>query len=118
MLKRTRGGMIESRTRMDNTEASRRFQTLRGGRVVFQNIEKPEKDEWGSALEAFTVSSALSRSRVISVLGICDDGSRQRVDRAYSEIQAVLALEKFNNNSLLDLHKIGGDREGLRGGTN
>ncbi|GMT01282.1 hypothetical protein PENTCL1PPCAC_23456, partial [Pristionchus entomophagus] len=51
-----------------------KFQTLRGGRVVFNNIEKPEKDEWGSALEAF---------------------------------QAVLALEKYNNKSLLELHAIG-----------
>lgn len=34
---------------------------------------KPEKDEWGSALDAF---------------------------------QAALALEKFNNQSLLDLHQL------------
>uniref|UniRef100_A0A183FLG6 Ferritin n=1 Tax=Heligmosomoides polygyrus TaxID=6339 RepID=A0A183FLG6_HELPZ len=47
------------------------FQNLRGGRVVFQAVNKPEKDEWGSALEAF---------------------------------QAALALEKFNNQALLDLH--------------
>ena len=51
-----------------------KFQTLRGGRVLLQNIEKPERDEWGSALEAF---------------------------------QAVLALEKFNNKSLLELHAVG-----------
>lgn len=36
-------------------------------------MQKPEKDEWGSALEAF---------------------------------QAALALEKFNNQSLLELHAI------------
>ncbi|WKX88037.1 hypothetical protein Q1695_008001 [Nippostrongylus brasiliensis] len=47
------------------------YQNLRGGRVVMQPVNKPEKDEWGSALEAF---------------------------------QAALALEKFNNQSLLDLH--------------
>ncbi|ETN85233.1 hypothetical protein RB195_007495 [Necator americanus] len=47
------------------------FQNLRGGRVVMQAVNKPEKDEWGCALEAF---------------------------------QAALALEKFNNQSLLDLH--------------
>ncbi|CAD6184575.1 unnamed protein product [Caenorhabditis auriculariae] len=48
-----------------------RVQNLRGGRVVLQNVQKPEKDEWGTALEAF---------------------------------QAALALEKFNNESLLALH--------------
>ncbi|CAJ0595325.1 unnamed protein product [Cylicocyclus nassatus] len=48
------------------------FQNLRGGRVVMQAVNKPEKDEWGNALEAF---------------------------------QAALALEKFNNQSLLELHE-------------
>ncbi|KAK5983902.1 Ferritin heavy chain B [Trichostrongylus colubriformis] len=50
-----------------------KFQNLRGGRVVLQDVKKPEKDEWGSALEAF---------------------------------QAALALEKFNNQALLDLHEV------------
>lgn len=49
-----------------------KFQNSRGGRIVLQNVQKPEKDEWGTALEA---------------------------------MQAALALEKFNNQSLLDLHK-------------
>lgn len=50
-----------------------KYQNSRGGRIVLQNIQKPEKDEWGSALEAF---------------------------------QAALALEKFNNKSLLELHSL------------
>ncbi|KAI3420268.1 hypothetical protein GPALN_003584 [Globodera pallida] len=47
-----------------------KYQNSRGGRIVLQNVQKPEKDEWGSALEAF---------------------------------QAALALEKFNNQSLLEV---------------
>ncbi|KAL3072746.1 hypothetical protein niasHS_017720 [Heterodera schachtii] len=50
-----------------------KYQNSRGGRIVLQNVQKPEKDEWGSALEAF---------------------------------QAALALEKFNNQSLLELHNL------------
>ncbi|CAI5439597.1 unnamed protein product [Caenorhabditis angaria] len=50
-----------------------RVQNLRGGRLVLQDVQKPEKDEWGTALEAF---------------------------------QAALALEKFNNESLLKLHGV------------
>ena len=50
-----------------------KYQNTRGGRIVLQNIQKPEKDEWGSALEAF---------------------------------QAALALERFNNNALLELHAL------------
>lgn len=52
-----------------------RVQNLRGGRVVLQDIQKPEKDEWGTALKAF---------------------------------EAALALEKFNNESLLKLHTVAG----------
>ena len=52
-----------------------KYQNTRGGRIVLQNVQKPEKDEWGSALEAF---------------------------------QAALALEKFNNQSLLELHSLAG----------
>lgn len=54
-----------------------KYQNTRGGRIVLQNVQKPEKDEWGSALEAF---------------------------------EAALALEKFNNQSLLDLHAVAGQQ--------
>ncbi|KAL7074488.1 hypothetical protein ACQ4LE_006532 [Meloidogyne hapla] len=49
------------------------YQNTRGGRVILQNVQKPEKDDWGSALEAF---------------------------------EAALALEKFNNQALLELHSL------------
>ncbi|KAE9418595.1 hypothetical protein Angca_008017, partial [Angiostrongylus cantonensis] len=52
-----------------------KFQNIRGGSVVLQAINKPEKDEWGCALDAFQ-----------------------------ARFSAALALEKFNNQSLLDLH--------------
>lgn len=50
-----------------------KYQNTRGGRIILQNIQKPEKDDWVSALEAF---------------------------------QTALALEKFNNQMLLELHEI------------
>ena len=40
------------------------------------DVKKPEKDEWGTALEAF---------------------------------EAALALERFNNQSLLELHDLAGE---------
>ncbi|CAM5999635.1 unnamed protein product [Sphagnum balticum] len=49
------------------------YQNMRGGRVVLQDVKKPEKDEWGTAADA---------------------------------LEAILALEKKVNQSLLDLHKI------------
>ncbi|GMR45834.1 hypothetical protein PMAYCL1PPCAC_16029 [Pristionchus mayeri] len=44
------------------------FQTLRGGRVAFNDITKPEKNEWGSALEAFQAALALEKSNNKSLL--------------------------------------------------
>ncbi|KAK6022017.1 ferritin-like protein [Ostertagia ostertagi] len=61
-----------------------KMQNLRGGRVVLQAINKPEKDEWGSALEAF----------------------QARISSKSKNRWAALALEKFNNQALLDLHTV------------
>lgn len=38
-----------------------KIQNIRGGRVVLQNIQKPESDEWGSVLEAFEKALALEK---------------------------------------------------------
>ena len=40
------------------------FQNKRGGRVVFKDIKKPEKDEWSSGLEA--MKSALELEKQVS----------------------------------------------------
>jgi ferritin len=38
-----------------------KYQNLRGGRVVLQDIIKPVKDEWGSALEALQAALDLEK---------------------------------------------------------
>lgn len=45
-----------------------RIQAVRGGRVAMQNIQKPEKDEWGTVLEAFEAALALERANNASLL--------------------------------------------------
>ncbi|MBN3315625.1 FRIM protein, partial [Atractosteus spatula] len=37
------------------------FQNKRGGRVVLENIKKPERDEWGSGLEAMQAALELEK---------------------------------------------------------
>ena len=39
-----------------------KFQNERGGRIVLQDIKKPEKDAWGSGLEAMEAALALERT--------------------------------------------------------
>ena len=43
---------------------------MRGGRVVFQNIQKPNVDEWGTALHAMESSLELELSVYQSILNI------------------------------------------------
>jgi ferritin heavy chain len=40
------------------------YQNMRGGKVVFQDINKPKKSEWGSALEA--VEDAMDLERIVN----------------------------------------------------
>jgi len=39
-----------------------KYQNSRGGRVVLQNIQKPERDDWGSGLEAMQAALALEKN--------------------------------------------------------
>lgn len=46
----------------EHAEKFMKFQNDRGGRIVLQSIEKPERDEWGSALEAMQMALALEKN--------------------------------------------------------
>ena len=52
----------------ENAKKLMSFQNERGGRIVFQGIEKPSKDEWGSGLEVMRVALALERQLLQSLL--------------------------------------------------
>merc|ERR1712083_22094 len=38
------------------------YQTMRGGKVVFRDISRPNRDEWGTALEAVEASLELEKT--------------------------------------------------------
>jgi len=46
----------------EHAEKFMKYQNARGGRVVLQGIEKPERDEWGSGLEAMQMALALEKN--------------------------------------------------------
>jgi ferritin heavy chain len=47
-----------------------KYQNTRGGRIVLDDVKKPEKDEWGSALEAFESALKLERFNNESLLSL------------------------------------------------
>jgi len=47
-----------------------KFQNERGGRILLQAVQKPEKDEWGSGLEAMQAALALEKNVNQSLLDL------------------------------------------------
>lgn len=46
----------------DHAEEIMKYQNQRGGRVVLVNVEKPERDEWGSPLEALEAAFEMEKN--------------------------------------------------------
>lgn len=46
----------------EHAEKLMKFQNKRGGRIVLQDIKKPDRDEWGSGLDAMQVALGLEKS--------------------------------------------------------
>merc|ERR1712242_239750 len=53
------------------------YQNMRGGRVVFQNITKPNTDDWDSALSAVEASLELEKSVHDSLLSLHKNADEQ-----------------------------------------
>merc|ERR1719147_693244 len=54
----------------EHAEKFMKYQNKRGGRIVLQDIKKPERDEWGSALDAMQVALSLEKSVNQSLLDL------------------------------------------------
>ncbi|NXC78131.1 FRIH protein, partial [Anhinga anhinga] len=52
----------QSHEEREHAEGLLRFQTRRGGRVLLNDVTKPEHDTWGSALEAVEAALQLEKS--------------------------------------------------------
>jgi len=59
-----------SQEEREHAEKLMKFQNQRGGRIVLQNIQKPERDEWGSGLEAMQAALALEKNVNQSLLDL------------------------------------------------
>jgi len=46
----------------EHSEKLMKFQNQRGGRIVLQDIKKPERDEWGTGLHAMEAALALEKN--------------------------------------------------------
>merc|ERR1712140_1200 len=54
----------------EHAEKLMAYQNKRGGRIVLQNIQKPERDEWGTGLDAMQAALALEKNVNQSLLDL------------------------------------------------
>ena len=53
-----------------HAEKLMKYQNKRGGRIVLQAIQKPDRDEWGTGLEALEAALALEKTVNQSLLDL------------------------------------------------
>jgi len=59
-----------SKEEREHAELLMKFQNQRGGRIVLQDIKRPEQDSWGSGLEAMQAALALEKNVNQSLLDL------------------------------------------------
>lgn len=73
-----------SEERREHGEKLMKFQNQRGGRVMLQNIQKPDRDQWGSGLESMQTALAIEKNVNQAVLDLYkvaeDQGDAQMAD--------------------------------------
>ncbi|XP_055335144.1 soma ferritin-like [Paramacrobiotus metropolitanus] len=54
--------MKQSHDEREHAEKLMKYQNMRGGRIVLADIKKPERDEWGSGLDAMSAALQLEKN--------------------------------------------------------
>jgi len=113
-----------SKEEMEHADKLIDYQTMRGGRVVFKDIAKPNRDEWGTALEAMEATLELEKTVNQSLLDMhkvasdhgdtaftnfLDEFLKEQVE-ANKEISGLITKMKRAGNGL-GLHHIDKDLE-------
>lgn len=96
----------------EHAEKLMKYQNKRGGRIVLQNIQKPERDEWGTGLDAMQVALALEKNVNQSLLDLHKLGDSHRdaqfcdfVESEYLEEQ-VTAIKEISDH-ITQLKRVG-----------
>ncbi|XP_041276933.1 ferritin, higher subunit-like [Onychostruthus taczanowskii] len=88
----------QSREEREHAEGLLRFQTNRGGRFLLQDIKKPERDTWGSALEAVEAALELEKSVNQALLEL----HALAAEKGDPHVSAALALSPKSSRALGD----------------
>lgn len=96
----------------EHAEKFMEYQNKRGGRIVLQDIKKPERDEWGTGADAMAVALQLEKSVNQSLLDLhklCSDhGDAQMADFLESNYleEQVESIKQISDH-LTNLKRVG-----------
>uniref|UniRef100_A0A8C9ULD0 Ferritin n=1 Tax=Spermophilus dauricus TaxID=99837 RepID=A0A8C9ULD0_SPEDA len=106
----------------EKREASERLlkmQNQRGGRALFQDVQKPSQDEWGNTLDAMEAALALEKNLNQAILDLHALGS-SRTDPHVSTplsfnhfLDEEVKLIKKMGDHLTNLHRLAGPQADL-----
>nr|XP_027776243.1 ferritin light chain [Marmota flaviventris] len=108
----------------EKREASERLlkmQNQRGGRALFQDVQKPSQDEWGNTLDAMEAALALEKNLNQAILDLHALGST-RTDPHLCDflenhfLDEEVKLIKKMGDHLTNLHRLAGPQAGLQAG--
>jgi len=86
----------------EHAEKLMAFQNTRGGRIVLQDVKKPDRDEWGCGLDAMQVALGLEKSVNQSLLDL------HKVATAHKDAQMYDFIEgHFLHEQAESIKKIG-----------
>jgi len=81
----------------EHAEKLMKYQNKRGGRVVFQDIQKPIRDEWGSPLDSLQTALELEKNVNKSLLDLHTVGSRHNDENMCDFIEGEYLEEQVES---------------------
>ncbi|CAM5093038.1 unnamed protein product [Natator depressus] len=110
--------MEQSYEHKEHAEKFLRYQNKRGGRIVLQDVEKPERDKWGNSLEVLQHALQLEKTLNHALLDLHKVATEQNdphlcdfLESDYLEEQ-VKAIKQLGDH-LTNLKRLGAPQNGM-----
>lgn len=81
----------------EHAEKLMRYQNKRGGRIVFQDIQKPTRDEWGTGLESLQTALELEKNVNQSLLDLHGVASKHNDDNFCDFLEGEYLAEQVDS---------------------